>query len=95
MVFEMVFPLVIEERAKRLLEPLLDRLSIVFIQKPEGFQPVPLYAERVQGYEAFAFILWCRKQLEDRGWGIRKRNKSTLLKLLFKARKEGGERFTR
>jgi len=95
MVFEMDFPFVIEERAKRLLEPLLDRLSIVFIQKPEGFQPVPLYAERVPAYEAFAFILWCRKQLEDRGWEIRKRNKSTLLKLLFETRKEGGERFTR
>jgi energy-coupling factor transporter ATP-binding protein EcfA2 len=67
------------------MDAFIGRLSIVFIGKPEGYEPVLGMADRVPKAEAFAFDLWCRKQLEERGWKLRRRSEEELLELLLEA----------
>jgi len=85
MTFAMVSLPVIETRMKGSLEAFIDRLSIVFMQRPENFQPEHEYAKRVPARDTFAFLIWARKQLEDRNWEVRKRDEDTLLELLIEA----------
>jgi energy-coupling factor transporter ATP-binding protein EcfA2 len=67
------------------MDAFIGRLSIVFIGKPEGYEPVLGVADRVPKAEAFAFDLWCRKQLEEEGWKVRRRSEEELLELLLEA----------
>jgi hypothetical protein len=67
------------------LEALADRLSPVFMEPPEGFVPVRGIAESVSKAESFAFLLWCRKQLEERGWEVRKASSEEVRRLLVES----------
>jgi energy-coupling factor transporter ATP-binding protein EcfA2 len=67
------------------MDAFIGRLSIVFIGKPEGYEPVPGVASSVPKAEAFAFDLWCRKQLEEEGWKLKRRSEEELLELLLEA----------
>jgi energy-coupling factor transporter ATP-binding protein EcfA2 len=72
------------------MDAFIDRLSVIFVGKPEGFKPVKDIAEKVPKAESFAFLLWCRWQLEqsegrERGWELRRRSAEELLELLLEA----------
>jgi energy-coupling factor transporter ATP-binding protein EcfA2 len=67
------------------MEAFIGRLSIVFIGKPEGFEPVPDVVSRVPRAHSFAFLLWCAKQLAEEGWKVRRRSEEELLELLLEA----------
>ena len=67
------------------MEAFIGRLSIVFVGRPEGFRPEPDVAARVPRSHAFAFLLWCRWQLGERGWELRRRSEEELLELLLEA----------
>jgi energy-coupling factor transporter ATP-binding protein EcfA2 len=67
------------------MDAFIGRLSIVFIGKPKGYKPVLDIAESVPSVDRFAFNLWCRKQLEERGWKLRRRSEGRLLELLLEA----------
>jgi phage/plasmid-associated DNA primase len=64
------------------LSAFADRLSIIYMQRPEGFEPKPGFADTIPAEEAFAFLLWCRWQLEQRGWKIRKMSKDEVLETI-------------
>jgi energy-coupling factor transporter ATP-binding protein EcfA2 len=63
-------------------EAFLDRLSIIEMRKPEGFEPVPDFALKVPPEEAFKFLVWCRWQLERRGWKVRRPEQEEMLDML-------------
>jgi len=67
------------------MEAFVGRLSIVFIGRPEGFEPEPDVAARVPKAHSFAFLLWCRWQLGEGGWELRRRGEEELLELLLEA----------
>ena len=72
------------------MDAFIDRLSVIFVGKPEGFKPVKGIAERIPKAESFAFLLWCRWQLEqsegrEREWELRRRSAEELLELLLEA----------
>jgi hypothetical protein len=80
--FSMNDPPILWEQGGETLAAFLERLSIVFIKPPEGFKPVKNY--RVDPGESFKFLLWCRVQLESRGWEIRMRDFEEKLDYLTK-----------
>jgi hypothetical protein len=80
--FSMNDPPILCEQGGETLAAFLERLSIVFIKPPEGFKPVKNY--RVDPGESFKFLLWCRVQLESRGWEIRMRDFEEKLDYLTK-----------
>jgi energy-coupling factor transporter ATP-binding protein EcfA2 len=72
------------------MDAFIDRLSVIFVGKPEDFKPVKDIAEKVPKAESFAFLLWCRRQLEqsegrEREWELRRRSAEELLELLLEA----------
>jgi putative DNA primase/helicase len=67
------------------LEAFADRLSPVFMEPPKRFKPVKGIAESVSKAESFAFLLWCRKQLEERGWEVRKASSEEVRQLLVES----------
>jgi hypothetical protein len=67
------------------MEAFLTRLSVIIMEAPEGFKPVKDIAEKVPKPEAFAFLLWCRRQLEEKGWEVGRRDRETLLQMLWEA----------
>jgi energy-coupling factor transporter ATP-binding protein EcfA2 len=72
------------------MDAFIDRLSVIFVGKPEDFKPVKDIAERIPKAESFAFLLWCRWQLEqgegrESGWELRRRSAEELLELLLEA----------
>jgi hypothetical protein len=80
--FTMNDPPMLYEQGGETLAAFLERLSLVFMRAPENFKPVKEY--RVPPEEAFKFLLWCRVQLEGRGWEIRKRGFEEKLDYLTK-----------
>jgi hypothetical protein len=80
--FSMNDPPILWEQGGETLAAFLERLSIIFMKPPDGFKPVKDY--RVELKEAFKFLLWCRVQLERRGWGIRMRDFEEKLDYLTK-----------
>ena len=80
--FSMNDPPILYEQGGETLAAFLDRLSIIFMRPPDGFKPVKDY--RVDPREALKFLLWCRVQLESRGWEIRKRDFEEKLDYLTK-----------
>ena len=71
-------PIVTEVEAGT-FEAFLNRLTIIEMQKPEGFEPVPDFALKVPPEEAFKFLAWCRWQLEERGWKLRRPEQEEML----------------
>lgn len=71
-------PLVTEVEAGT-FEAFLNRLSIIEMRKPEGFEPVPDFAQKVPPEEAFKFLVWSRKQLEERDWKVRRPDPEEML----------------
>jgi phage/plasmid-associated DNA primase len=72
------------------MDAFIDRLSVIFVGKPEGFKPVKDIAERIPKAESFAFLLWCRWQLEqgegrESGWELRRRSVEEVMELLLEA----------
>ncbi|MEM0060310.1 MULTISPECIES: DUF5906 domain-containing protein [Thermoprotei] len=49
-----------------------ERLSIINMTKPEGFEPIIGLSEKIRPEEAFEFLAWARIQLEKRGWKVEK-----------------------
>jgi hypothetical protein len=80
--FTMNDPPILNESGGETLAAFLERLSLVFMRAPEDFKPVKEY--RVSPEEAFKFLLWCRVQLEERGWEVRKRGYEEKLEYLTK-----------
>jgi len=56
-----------------------ERLSIINVTKPEGFEPIIGLSEKVKPEEAFEFLAWARIQLEKRGWKIEKLEPSDVI----------------
>jgi hypothetical protein len=71
-------PIVTEVEAGT-FEAFLNRLSIIEMHKPEGFEPVPDFAQKVPPEEAFKFLVWSRKQLEERDWKVRRPDPEEML----------------
>jgi len=67
------------------MDAFISRLSIISMKRPESWAPERGVADKVSKAEAFAFLLWCRKQLEERGWTVRKRDEGELLDMLLEA----------
>jgi energy-coupling factor transporter ATP-binding protein EcfA2 len=72
------------------MDAFIDRLSVIFVERPEGFKPVKDIAEKVPKAESFAFLLWCRWQLEqgegrESGWKLRRRSVEEVMELLLEA----------
>jgi len=80
--FTMNDPPILHEQGGETLAAFLERLSLVFMRAPEGFKAIREY--RVPPEEAFKFLLWCRIELEERGWEIRKRSYEEKLDYLIK-----------
>lgn len=76
---------VVTSWSEGVMDAFLDRLSIIFVRKPEGFKPEKGVVEKVPRSESLAFLLWCRWQLEQRGWEVRRRDEEELLDLLMEA----------
>ena len=58
------------------------RVSIIRMQRPEGAESIPNLAERIPPEEAFNFLLWCRWQLEQRGWVVSKMSDEEVIEFL-------------
>jgi len=67
------------------MEAFLARLSVVLMEAPEDFKPERGIAERVPKAEGLAYLLHCRRQLEENGWEVRRRDRETLLQMLWEA----------
>jgi len=67
------------------MDAFIDRLSIIEIRRPEGFKPEKNIVERVSKLDSLAFLLWARRQLEERGWQVRKRSEEELVDMLMTA----------
>jgi hypothetical protein len=80
--FSMNDPPILYEQGGETLAAFLERLSIIFMRAPEDFKPIKNF--RVDPKEALKFLLWCRIQLESRGWEIRKRDFEEKLDYLTK-----------
>jgi phage/plasmid-associated DNA primase len=76
---------VVTSWSEGVMDAFLDRLSIIFVRRPEGFKPEKGVVEKVPRSESLAFLLWCRWQLEQRGWEVRRRDEEELLDLLMEA----------
>jgi phage/plasmid-associated DNA primase len=59
-----------------------ERLSIINMTKPEGFEPIIGLSEKVKPEEAFEFLAWARIELEKRGWKIEKLEPSDVIDFL-------------
>ncbi|BBE42423.1 hypothetical protein [Conexivisphaera calida] len=75
-------PLIKEMRGST-LAAFLDRLSIIQMRAPEGFEPKPELVDAVTPEEALYFLLWARRELEKNGWQIEKRGEEELRGLVF------------
>jgi energy-coupling factor transporter ATP-binding protein EcfA2 len=80
--FTMNDPPILHEQGGETLAAFIERLSLVFMRAPEGFKATREY--RVPPEEALKFLLWCRVELEERGWEIRKRGYEEKLDYLIK-----------
>jgi hypothetical protein len=67
------------------LEALLDRLSVVLMEAPEGFKPVGEAASLVSKPDSFEFLLCCAKGLAERGWVPRRRDREEVRKMLVES----------
>jgi len=67
------------------MEAFLARLSVIIMEAPENFKPVKNVADTVPKGEAFEFLLWCRRQLEEREWEVRKRDREVLMDMVLQA----------
>jgi len=70
---------VISESEGETLTAFFNRLSIIEMRKPEGFEPIPNFEEKVSVEEAFKFLVWCRWQLEKHNWVVRKPDPEEML----------------
>jgi len=68
--YSMNDPPVVSEYGGETMAAFCERLSLIDIKPPEDFTPVKNI--NVDEKDAFKFLLWCRVQLEQRGWEIRK-----------------------
>jgi phage/plasmid-associated DNA primase len=59
-----------------------ERLSIINMTKPEGFEPIIGLSEKIKPEEAFEFLAWARIELEKRGWKIEKLEPSDVIDFL-------------
>jgi energy-coupling factor transporter ATP-binding protein EcfA2 len=59
-----------------------ERLSIINMTKPEGFEPIIGLSEKVKPEEAFEFLAWARIQLEKRGWKIERMETNEVIDLM-------------
>jgi phage/plasmid-associated DNA primase len=75
-------PLFSQQESPADLSAFADRLSIIYMQRPEGFEPKPGFADTIPAEDAFAFLLWCRWQLEQKGWRIGKLSKDEVLETI-------------
>ncbi len=82
MIFSMNDPPIVYEYGGETFAAFLDRLSIINMRPPEGFKPQKDLADKIDPKEAFKFLLWCRVQLENHGWEVRRRGKEELLEYL-------------
>jgi energy-coupling factor transporter ATP-binding protein EcfA2 len=80
MFFSMNDPPILFEYGGETLRAFLGRLSLIEIRKPENFKPIPNLS--VEPVEAFKFLLWCRKKLEDDNWEIKKMDEEEMLDYL-------------
>lgn len=67
------------------MDAFIDRLSIIEVRAPEGFKPEKDVAERVPKVDGLAFLLWARRQLEEKGWRVSKRSEEELIDMLMTA----------
>jgi len=67
------------------MEAFVDRLSIILVDRPADFQPQKNIADTVPARDSLEFLLWCRRQLEARGWEVEKRGEEELLDMLMQA----------
>jgi hypothetical protein len=82
MFFSMNDPPILLEYGGETLRAFLGRLSIIHMRRPEDFKPIPNLT--VEPVEAFKFLLWCRKKLEDDNWEIKKMAEEEMLDYLMK-----------
>jgi hypothetical protein len=78
-------PPIINEYGGETMMAFAERLSIVRMHKPEGEEGVKGRVdilEKIPPEEAFNFLLWCRWQLEQRGWEVRKMDAAAVLDYL-------------
>jgi len=75
-------PPLIQEYGGETMLAFARRVSIIRMQRPEGAEAIPNLAERIPPEEAFNFLLWCRWQLEQRGWVISKMSEEAVIEFL-------------
>ncbi|MGC9107393.1 MAG: bifunctional DNA primase/polymerase, partial [Infirmifilum sp.] len=63
----------------------LERLSVIKMQLPDGAQRIKGLADQISPEDAFYFLLWCRWQLEQNNWEIRRREEDEALDILSEA----------
>jgi len=67
------------------MDAFIDRLSIIEVRAPEGFKPEKNVVERISKVDGLAFLLWARRQLEEKGWRVSKRSEEELIDMLMTA----------
>jgi energy-coupling factor transporter ATP-binding protein EcfA2 len=80
--FAMNDPPLVTEYGGETMMAFLNRLSIIHMAKPEDQENIPHLAEQFKPEDAFEFLIWCRVQLEERGWKIRKMDPEAMLEYL-------------
>jgi hypothetical protein len=81
--FSMNDPPMLVEYGGSTMAAFLDRLSIVQVNLPEGYEVISNLTVPVR--EAFKFLLWCRVQLERSNWVIKKMGEEELLDYLMRS----------
>jgi energy-coupling factor transporter ATP-binding protein EcfA2 len=81
-IFAMNDPPLITEYGGETMRALVERLSVIYMHRPEGAENIPFLSEQVSIEDAFEFLVWCRWQLEQRGWKVRKRGEEEILQEL-------------
>jgi len=86
MMFAMAGLPIILEYSGEDLKAFAERLSIIMCKYPEeGFEIRRGVVSEVPKEEAFKFLLWCRHQLEERKWEIRRLSTDEILERLLKS----------
>jgi len=75
-------PPIVKEYKVQTLKAFLNRLSLVQMVLPEGAVNIPHVERQVEPEEAFAFLWWCRRKLEQKGWKPERMEEEKMLALL-------------
>ncbi|MGC9069342.1 MAG: DUF5906 domain-containing protein [Thermoprotei archaeon] len=86
MIVSMNDPPIVTEYGGETFSAFINRLSIVNMIKPENETPIKELVNRIEPLEAFKFLLWCRVQLEQRNWEVRKMDNEKIINYLLEAK---------